>query len=131
MVAVPFEPVALALGLDDPAPVGEPVESGAGEALRSEDLGPGLEGQIARDDQTGALVRGRYDVEEKLGADLGGRDVAQLIKNKKVQLGQLPLEAQEGPFVACLDEGGHQFGGAEEPDPVAVRTRLGGESRSQ
>ena len=86
-----LQPIALALGLDDPAPVGEPVESGAGEALRSEDLGPGLEGQIARDDQTGALVRGGYDVEEKLGADLGGRDVAQLIKNKKVQLGNCPL----------------------------------------
>ena len=30
-----MQPVALALGLDDPAPVGEPVESGAGEALLS------------------------------------------------------------------------------------------------
>ena len=36
-----LDPVALALGLDDPAAVGEPVRGGPGEAFRSKHLGPG------------------------------------------------------------------------------------------
>ena len=35
-----LEPVALALGLDDVATMGERVERGAGEPLGAEDLGP-------------------------------------------------------------------------------------------
>jgi hypothetical protein len=59
--------------------MGEPVEGGSGEPLGAEDLDPGLEGQIAGDDQARALIGGGDDVEEQLGADLGGRDVAQLV----------------------------------------------------
>jgi hypothetical protein len=73
-----LEPVALALGLDDVAAVVEPVKRRPGEALGAEDLCPGLEGEIARDDQARALVGGREDVEEQLSIDLGGGDVAQL-----------------------------------------------------
>jgi hypothetical protein len=57
--------VALSLGLDDLAAVREPVEGRAGEALRSEHLGPGREGQVGGDDQAAALVGAGDDVEEQ------------------------------------------------------------------
>jgi hypothetical protein len=73
-----LEPVALALGLHDVAAVSEPIEGRAGEALGAEDLCPGLEGQIARDVEAGALIGGRDDVEEQFGTDLGSGNVSQL-----------------------------------------------------
>jgi hypothetical protein len=33
-------------------------------------------------------------------------DVAQLIEDEQIQLGELALEAQEAPFVPCLDVDG-------------------------
>ena len=126
-----LEPVALALGLDDVAAVSEPVEGRPGEALGAEDFCPGLEGQIARDDQARALIGGRDDVEEQFGADLGGRDVSEFVKHEQVQSRELSLQFQECPLVSCLDERGHELGGAKEPDLVALVARLGGECRGQ
>jgi len=62
-----LEAVALTLGLDDPAAVREPVERGSGEPLGTEHLGPRFEGKVRGDDETGALVSGRDDVEEQSG----------------------------------------------------------------
>ena len=42
-----FEPVTLAVHLEDVNVVGEAVEQGSGEALGAEDLGPLLEGQVS------------------------------------------------------------------------------------
>ena len=39
-----FGPVAPAIGLDDPTPMGEPVEGDSGEPLGAEDLDPGPAG---------------------------------------------------------------------------------------
>jgi len=125
------EPVALALGLDDPAPVGEPVERCPSEPFGSEDLGPGLEGQVGGDDEAGPLVGGGDHVKEQLGADLGGGHVAELVEHQQVELGERALQPQEGPLVSSLDEAGDQFGGSEEPDPVALGTGLSGQSGGQ
>jgi hypothetical protein len=46
------EAVAVAFDFDDAAALGEPVEGGAGESSGGEDLGPGLEQQVGRDDET-------------------------------------------------------------------------------
>ena len=113
------------------AAVGEPVERRPGETLGAEDLRPGLEGQIARDDQARALIGGRDDVEEQLGTDLGGRDVAQFVQHEQVQPRELGLQAQEAPLVPRLDEGGHELGGAEEAHPVAALAGHGRQRRRQ
>ncbi len=83
--------------------MGEPVEGGPGEPLGAQNLGPVLEGQVRGHDQTGALVSGRDDVEEQLGADLGGGHVAQLVEDEEVELGQLALEPEERALVSRLD----------------------------
>ena len=44
------EPEALAVHLEDLDVVGQAVEDGAGQALRAEDLGPLVEGQVRGDD---------------------------------------------------------------------------------
>ena len=44
-----LEPVAFAVHLQDVDVVGEPVQQSAGEALRAEDLGPLVEGQVGGD----------------------------------------------------------------------------------
>jgi hypothetical protein len=59
-----LEPVALALGLQNVAAVREPVQRRACEPFAAENVGPVLEGQVGRDDQAVAFVRGGDDVEE-------------------------------------------------------------------
>jgi len=95
------EPVVGALGFDDPAGVGEPVEGGAGEAFGAEHFRPRLEREVGGHDEAGALVRGGDHVEKQLGADLGGGHVAQLVEDQQVQLGERGFEPAEGAFVAA------------------------------
>lgn len=70
-----LEPVAFALGLEDVAAMGQPVEGGAGQAFAAQDFGPVLERQIRRHDKTAALVRPGDDVEEELSSGLAGGDL--------------------------------------------------------
>jgi len=51
-----YEPVALAVHLEDVDVVGEAVEQRAGEALGSEGLGPLVERQVTGDQRGAALV---------------------------------------------------------------------------
>ena len=51
-----FEPVAVAVHLEDVDVVGEPVEQGTGKALGGEDAGPLVERQVRCDDGGAALV---------------------------------------------------------------------------
>jgi hypothetical protein len=95
------EPVALAFGLDDSAAVGEAVECCSGESFGAEHFGPGFEREVGGDDHAGAFVGGRDDIEEELGADLGGWDVAEFVEDEQVELGELGLEAEEA---AVADE---------------------------
>ena len=50
------EPVAVAIHLEDGDMVGQPVEQRAGEAFGAEGLGPFVEGQVAGDQGSAALV---------------------------------------------------------------------------
>ena len=82
-----MKPEPLPLGLDDPAPVRQAIQSDPDEALRSEALGLRFEAQVARHDQARAFVCRREDVAKQLGAELGGRDVAQLIEHQEIEPG--------------------------------------------
>ena len=56
--------------------VGEPVQQGAGEALRAEDLGPLVEGQDGGDQDGAAFVALAEDLEEEFRAGGGQGDEA-------------------------------------------------------
>ena len=58
------EPEALAVHFEDVDVVGQAVEDGARQALRSEDLGPFVEGQVRGDDDRAALVALGDDLEQ-------------------------------------------------------------------
>ena len=66
-----FEPVAVAVHLEDMDMVGQPVEESAGQALGGEHAGPLVEGQIAGDDGGAALVALGEHLEQQFGAGLG------------------------------------------------------------
>ena len=55
----------------------EPIERGSGEAFTAEHLGPVLEGQIGRYNHTQSFVSCAVHIEQKFGAELTGRHVAQ------------------------------------------------------
>ena len=68
-----MEAVAFALGLEDVAAVGEPVERGAGQAFAAEDLGPVLERQVRRHDQAVPLIRSGDHVKQEFGSPTSSR----------------------------------------------------------
>ena len=60
-----LEPVAGAVHLQDVDVVGEPVQQGSDEALRTEDRGPLIEGEVGGDQDGPALVALAEDLEEQ------------------------------------------------------------------
>jgi hypothetical protein len=92
-----LEPVALALGLQNVAAVSKPVQRRAGEPFAAENLGPVLEGQVRRDDQAIAFVRGGDDVEEQFRPSLARRDVAKFVEDEQVELRELLTQPEQVP----------------------------------
>jgi hypothetical protein len=82
------EPEALAVHLENVDVVGQAVEDGARQALRSEDLGPFVEGQDRSDDDRAALVALRDDFEEPFGAGLAEGNEAQLVDDQQIMGGE-------------------------------------------
>ena len=70
----------------------EAVESGSGQSFAAENFGPVFEGQVRRDDDAVAFVRGADDIEQEFGADFAGRHVAQFIEYQQVELRELSLQ---------------------------------------
>ena len=99
-----MEPIALALGLQNVAAVGEPVQRYAGEPFTAENLGPVLEGQVRRDDQAVAFVCGGNDVEEQFRPSLARRDVAEFIEDEKIELRELLTEPEQVPLLLGLEQ---------------------------
>ena len=94
--------------------VGEPVQQRAGEALRAEDLGPLIEGQVGGHHDGAPLVALGEDLEEQFRAGSGKGDEAQLVDDQQVQSGQLFLQVQQAPFVPGLHHLVDQAGGGGE-----------------
>ena len=76
----------------------EAIESGSGQPFAAEHFGPVFEGQVRRDDNAVAFVRGADDVEEKFGADFAGRHVAEFIEYQQIELCELSLQSKQNSF---------------------------------
>ena len=84
--------------------MGEPVQQGAGQPLRAEDLRPLVEGQVGGDQDGPSLVALAEDLEEELGPGLGERDEAQLIDDQQLEPGKPLLKVEQPPLVPGLDQ---------------------------
>ena len=89
-----LEAVAVAVHLQDVDVVGEPVQQRAGEALRTEDLGPLIEGQVGGDQDGAPLVALAEDLEEQFRHGGGQGDEAQFVDDQQSEAGQIPLEVE-------------------------------------
>ncbi len=88
-----FEAEAVAVHLEDVDVVGEAVEQCAGEALRTKDLGPLGEGQVAGEHGRAALVALAEHLEEQLGSGLRQRHEAEFVDDEQLIAGNLLLES--------------------------------------
>ena len=105
------EAVAVAVHLQDMDVVGEPVQQRAGEAFRTEHLGPLIEGQVGGDQDGAALVALAEDLEEEFADD------------QQDEAGHLPLEVQQpslvpGPQRSALPRFHRRDSPARLPQPV-------------
>jgi hypothetical protein len=83
-----FEPITVAIHLEDMNVVSEAIEQCAGQAFGGQHAGPFIEGQIAGDDDRTAFVALAEDLEQQLGAGRRERDVAQFIDDQKLVAGK-------------------------------------------
>ena len=91
--------VAVAVHLQDMDVVGEPVQQRAGEAFRTEDLGPLIERQVGGDQDGAPLVALAEDLEEEFRAGGGQGDEAQFVDDQQAETGKLPLQVEQPAVV--------------------------------
>ncbi len=96
--------------------MGQPVEERPGQALGSEGFRPFIEGQVARDQRSPALVALRDQLEEQLRPDFGEWNEAQFVDDQQFGVGHLFLDPQQAPLVARLHQLVDQGGGGGEAD---------------
>ena len=89
------EAAAVAVHLQDVHVVGEPVQQCAGEAFRSEHLGPLVERQVGGDQDGAALVALPEDLEEQFRSGGGQGDEAQFVDDQQAEAGQIPLQGEQ------------------------------------
>ena len=94
-----WEAAAVAVHLQDMDVVGEPVQQRAGEAFRSEHLGPLVERQVGGDQDGAALVALPEDLEEQFRSGGGQGDEAQCVDDQQAEAGQIPLQVEPPPLV--------------------------------
>ena len=80
-----WEAAAVAVHLQDMDVVGEPVQQRAGEAFRSEHLGPLVERQVGGDQDGAALVALPEDLEEQFRSGGGQGDEAQCVDDQQAE----------------------------------------------
>ena len=93
------EAVAVAVHLQDMDVVGEPVQQRAGEAFRTEHLGPLIERQVGGDQDGAPLVALAEDLEEEFRSGGGQGDEAQFVDDQQSEAGQIPLEVEQPPLM--------------------------------
>ena len=103
-----LEAVAVAVHGQDADVMGEPVEQGAGETLRSEDRCPVLERKVRCDDGRTPLVTLRECLEEQFGSARRERHVAKLVDDQQLHGLQVALELEKTPFITSLRQLVHQ-----------------------
>jgi hypothetical protein len=94
-----LEPVAVAFEADDLGVVDQAVDHGGGDHVVVEHLAPAAEWLVAGDDQAGALVAARHELEEQVGGLRLEGDVADLVDDQQrgaAQPDQLGLQPVGG-----------------------------------
>ena len=82
--------------------VGEPVKQGSGEPLRTEHVGPLVEGQVGGDQDGAPLAALAEDLEEEFRAGGGQGDEAQFVDDQQSEAGQIPLEVEQPSLIPGL-----------------------------
>jgi hypothetical protein len=111
--------------------VGDPVEQRLAEAGVRDDLGPLGEREVGGQDHGGFLSALGDHLEQELGADLGERDVADLVDGDQVvarPAGQDPTELE---LLLGLDQFVDQVGGGGEADPPLLAAGSDAEGSQQ
>src|SRR5215207_1260020 len=114
-----FEAVAVAFEREDLGVVDEPVDHRGGDDVVAEDLPPGAERLVGRDDQRRALVAAADEHEHQVRGLGIERDVADLVDDQQrdpLQSGELVIEAA---VALRVGEHGDPFGGGAERDAVS------------
>ena len=78
------------------------VQQRSGGALRAEDPGPFVEGQVGVDQNGPALVALAEDLEERFRPGGGQGHEAQFVDDQQAEAGQLPLEVEQPPLIPGL-----------------------------
>ncbi len=117
-----FEPVAVAVHLQDVDVVSEPVQQRAGQPFRAENFGPLLKRQIGCDQGGTAFVALAEDFEEQLGSGLRQGHETQFIDNQQFVAGQLFLQSEQLLLVSGLDQFTDQGGGRSGAHAMAMLT---------
>ncbi len=77
------EPVGVAFEGDDVGVVHDPVDHGGGDDVVAEDLAPAAERLVGGDDEAGAFVAGRHELEEQVRGFGFEGDVADFVDDKQ------------------------------------------------
>ena len=112
--------VAVAVGLDDVDAARDAVEERSGHAFVAQYLGPVLEGQVGCEQNALAFIGAADDLKQQFSADLGRRDVSELIENEQVEFGHPVEETFELAFFAGLDQLGDEVGEGKEADALRL-----------
>ena len=111
IVVSAFESPTVIAGLDDVTVVSQPVEQRGGHLGVAEHTGPLAEGKVGRDDHGGSLVEPADEVEQKLAAGLGERQIAEFVQHDEVHPGQVlgepALTSAAGLGLEAVDEVDH------------------------
>ena len=86
----------------------------------AEHAGPFAEAQVGRDDDAGALVELAQQMEQQGAAGGAERQVAELVKDDEVGIGEPPGDLPRLSLKLLLFEGVDELNGREEPDALAV-----------
>ena len=100
--------------------MGEPVEQRRRHLGVAEHGRPFAEAQVGRDDDAGAFVELAQQVEEQRPARGAERQVAKLVQDDEVGMGEPSGELPCLTVMLFLFEGVDEFDGREEPDALAV-----------
>src|ERR1700729_4048087 len=115
-----FEAEAVVAGFEDVAAMGETVEQRRGHFRIAEDGGPFAEAQVRCDDDAGSLVEFAEQMEEQRSAGGAERQVAKLVEDDEVGIGEPAGDLSWLSLKLLSFEGVDQFDRREEPDALAV-----------
>jgi hypothetical protein len=117
-----LEPVAVTFEGDDLGVVDEAVDHGRGDHVIAEHLTPAAERLVAGDDQGGALIAGRDELEGQVGRLRLEGDVAHLVDHDERVAAQADQLGLQPPGGVGVGEQVDPPGGGGEGDPVAGLT---------